>query len=263
MFVFLSKFIPYFIYPLGLAILILTVALLLRNRPRWMKVCLLMALLVLLVSSNAWVAGVLTRSLEWRYLPLDEYPDSDVIVVLGGSTGSAIYPRPMVDIGGAGDRILYAAALFHQGVAPNVLLTGGYITWLNERQAPAHDMAEILQMMQVPEEALWYEAESRNTYENALYSREILSEKGIDQIILVTSARHMPRAVALFEAQGFEVIPAPTDYGLTQTDWERLWAPNLVTQLFNFLPSVGHLNDTTAAIKEYLGIFIYRLRGWM
>jgi uncharacterized SAM-binding protein YcdF (DUF218 family) len=124
-------------------------------------------------------------------------------------------------------------------------------------------MAEILKMLGVPEEVLWYETESRNTYENALFTRRILEEKGIDRIVLVTSAMHMPRAVGLFEKQGFEVIPAPADYNVTQSDWERLWQPNLTTQLFNASPSVGNLSDTTLALKEYIGIWAYRLRSWL
>ena len=263
MFVFLSKFLPIFIYPLGLAITILVAAILLRRSPRWQRIFLLVSLGILLIASNNWVAVSLTRSLEWQYLPAETYPPTDVIVVLGGTTGSAIYPRQIVDIGGAGDRIIYAAHLYHQGVASNLLLTGGYITWMNERDAPANDMAEILKMLDVPEDALWYETESRNTFENALYTRKILEEKGIERIILVTSAMHMPRAVRLFEKQGFDVIPAPTDYNVTQTDWDRLWEPNLTTQLFNFLPTVGNLSDTTAALKEYFGIVIYGLRGWL
>ena len=263
MFVFLSKLLPIFIYPLGLGVSFLVLALLLRPAARWMRICVLACLGILLIASNAWVPAVLTRSLEWQYLPPDTYPQTEVIVVLGGSTDSAQYPRQIVEIGGAGDRLLYAAHLYHQGVAPHLLLTGGYIPWKNERNAPADDMAEILGMLGVPESALWYETDSRNTYENARFSREILAEKGIERIILVTSAMHMPRAAALFEKQGFEVIPAPADYNITQTGWARLWEPNLTTQLFNFLPSVSHLSETTSALKEYIGILTYRLRGWL
>ena len=101
---------------------------------------------------------------------------------------------------------------------------------------------------------------SRNTYENALYSRQFLQEKGINQIILVTSAFHMPRSVMLFEQQGFEVFPAPTDYGVTQDGWQRLWESNFVTQLINFFPRASYLSSTTHSLKEYLGLLVYRLK---
>ena len=263
MFVFLSKLLPFFIYPVGLITILLLTALLLRRFPRWQRICLLASLGILLIAGNTWVATALTRSLEWQYLPEQTYPQVEVIVVLGGSTGSAIYPRQIVDIGGAGDRMVYAAYLYHQGIAPNLLLTGGNIPWMTDREAPANDMAEILKMLNIPEDALWVETASLNTYENALYSWKILEKKKIDRIVLVTSAMHMPRALALFENQGFSVIPAPTDYNVTQADWDRLWEPNFTTQLFNILPSVGNLSDTTAALKEYIGILIYSLRGWL
>ena len=263
MFVFLSKLIPIFVYPLGLVVILLFTSLLLRRSARGPRICVISALTLLLLASNTWIASALTRSLEWQYLPLETYPQTEVIVVLGGATYSAIYPRQIPEINGAGDRILYAAHLYHQGVSPNLLLSGGNISWMNAQNAPAQDMAEILQMLDVPTDALWLETQSRNTYENALFARQILSEKGLNRIILVTSAMHMPRAVALFEAQGFEVIPAPADYNITQLDWERLWEPNLVTQLFNILPAVGNLENTTVALKEYIGIFTYCLRGWL
>ena len=263
MFLYLSKILPVFIYPLGLAITLLVITLLLYRSPRWQRIGVTAGLGILLIASNTWVPTILTRNLEWQYFPQESYPLSDVIVVLGGSTDSAQYPRQIVEIGGEGDRILYAAHLYHEGIAPNLLLSGGYIPWISERDPPANDMAEILGKLGVPKEALWFETESRNTYENARFSRQILSNKGIDRIILVTSAMHMPRAVALFEKQGFEVIPAPADYNITQADWVRLWEPSLIRQLLNFLPSVSNLSATTSALKEIIGILVYSLRGWL
>jgi len=91
----------------------------------------------------------------------------------------------------------------------------------------------------------------------------LLSAKGIQRIILVTSAEHMTRAVGLFRHQGFEVIPAPTDYSVTQDDWKQLTEPNLATQIYNLLPSASYLSSVSSSLKEYLGMLVYRLRGWM
>lgn len=260
--VLLPKFISLFLYPLGLIWLLLGAALLLKRKPAWRRAALLLALALIWVGGNRWVATGLVRSLEWQYLPPDPLPQAEAIVVLGGGTLPALYPRSTVEIGGAGDRLIYAAHLYHRGAAPHILVSGGYIAALSERSAPAsEDMAELLVMLGVPETAIWQEAESRNTYENAFYSRAFLEERGIDRIILVTSAFHMPRAVGLFRAQGMDVIPAPTDYSVTQAGWEQLWQPNLTAQLFNFFPDVSNLDDTTRVIKEYLGILLYRLRG--
>ena len=73
----------------------------------------------------------------------------------------------------------------------------------------------------------------------------------------------MPRSVALFKHQGLEVIPAPTDYFVTESLWNDLFPPSLNAILFNLVPSADNLGKTTLAIKEYIGILIYHLRGWM
>jgi len=264
MFIFLSKFIPQFIYPVGLVFIILLAGLVFHRKPNWLKTAAILSLVILWLGGNSWVSKSLVRSLEWQYLPPAELPQAEVIVVLSGGTESALYPRQISELNGAGDRVLYAAWLYHHGVAPKLLLTGGYIPWRGGRAAsPAAEMADILGMLDVPEDALWLEHESLNTYENALFSKEILEREGIDRIVLVTSASHMKRSVALFEHQGFKVIPAPADYSLTQAGWEKLWEPNLKIQIFNILPSAGNLENTTNILKEYIGIWVYDLRGWL
>ena len=160
--------------------------------------------------------------------------------------------------------MVYASWLYHQGAAPRLILTGGYIPWMgSHNSSPAENMAFIMDMLGVPTEALILEKDSLNTYENALFTKAILDAEGISSIILVTSASHMPRSVGIFEKQGLEVIPAPTDYSVTQADWEQLWKPDFVAQIFNAIPNVGSLSATTIALKEYIGILIYTLRGWI
>ncbi len=218
MFIFLSKFLPQFVYPLGLACFLLVLALIFNaNRKRSMTL-IIIAFAILWLSSTSGVSNLLARSLEWRYKPPEETPTGEAIVLLGGGTEPAVFPRSGVEINGAGDRVLYAAKIFKDGKAPLILLSGGEISWLNDGSAtPAEDMAEILKSLEVPGEALIIEDRSRNTYENALYAKELLGEKGINKILLVTSAMHMPRSVALFEAQGFEVVPLPVDYSVVET----------------------------------------------
>jgi uncharacterized SAM-binding protein YcdF (DUF218 family) len=263
----LSKFLPLLVYPLGLACLLILVGVCLAHRPRLKRVVLALALGVLWIGGNNWVAAALVRSLEWRYLPPQELappieaPLAEVIVILGGGTSPEQYPRPWVEVNGAGDRVLYAAYLYHQGAAPNILLSGGRIEWLESGDSPAEDMAKILALMDVPPDALWLEKDSRNTFENATAAWELLAAKNIQRIILVTSAQHMPRSVALFEQQGFDVIPAPTDYTITAAEWQRLNRLDFPGTLVNLLPDAGSLADTTAALKEYLGMLYYWLRG--
>lgn len=262
MFVFLSKLLPLLIYPLGLALLILVVALFWKRAARPLIV---VAILLLLLAGNRFVSYSILRTLEYRYLPPEGAPQAGAIVVLGGGTRSADYPRPIVEVNEAGDRLLYAAELYRQGAADHILVTGGSIEFLRpEGVAPeGTDMATFLETLGVPEDAIWVEARSRNTYENALFSEEMLEKEGIDDILLVTSAMHMPRSVPLFEAQGLAVTPAPTDYLVSQAEWEHLWRGGLEAQLLNLLPNAEYLAYTTRALKEYIGIVIYSLQGWM
>ncbi len=160
--------------------------------------------------------------------------------------------------------MLYAAQLYKEGKAPYILLSGGDIEWLSTgATTPAEDMATLLVKMGVPENALWLETESKNTYENALYAKKMLDEQGINQILLVTSAMHMPRAVALFEKQGFEVTPLPVDFSVTDSISASSGQGILVSKLIDILPSASNLAMTTNAMKEYLGYFIYKLQGWL
>ncbi len=263
MFVFLSKLLPLFVYPLGLSWILLLLALIMREKARLRNGLMIAALVILWLSSTTWVANGLAKSLEWRYLPPQNIPAADAIVVLGGGTDADLYPRLGVEVNGAGDRVLYTAKLYKEGKAAHILLSGGEITWLNDTSStPAQEMASILKDMGVPAEALWLESRSQNTYENAYFSAKILGENQIHKILLITSAMHMPRAVALFQKQGIEVMPVPVDYSITQTD-QTSNNSDLLGRLLGLLPNTGNLASTTNALKEYIGIFTYWLKGWL
>jgi len=267
MFVFLSKFLPQFIYPLGFSwLLILLVLFILRKQDdlRWVKRILWLIVIVIFIAGNQWVSSIFARSLEWRYLPPENMPKKSFVVVLGGGTESEQYPRQMPEVGGAGDRVTYALKLYRDGVAGSLLLSGGNIEWLGSRSSTgAQEMYELLTLMGVPNDIMQLQNESRNTYEDALYCAEILKELGVSEIILVTSASHMPRSVALFEKQGLTVIPAPADFGITVEGWDNLWHPSVGEVFVHLVPSASDLSSTQTVLKEYIGILMYKLRGWL
>lgn len=260
-FVFLSKFLPLFIFPLGFVFILILVALF-WSRGR--RLILIVALAILWLGSSRYVAYALVRSLESQYSTPVKALQADAIVILGGGTRGSDPPRPMTEINEAGDRLLYGASLYHKGAAPVVLVTGGSIEWLTpEGIGPeANDMSALMALLGIPPEALLLEAESRNTYENALFSKQLLADRGMDEVLLVTSAMHMPRSLPLFEAQGLRVMPAPTDYLVSDAEWRHLWDGGPTVTLINLLPNVEYLTYTTRALKEYIGIAVYGLRGW-
>jgi uncharacterized SAM-binding protein YcdF (DUF218 family) len=262
MVVFLSKLIPLLIYPIGLAALLIVLALFLQTRIRLQRVALLLALGVLFVGGNRWLAMGLAHALESHYRLPNPPPPADAIVVLGGGTESAEPPRSLPEVNSAGDRLIYAAWLYRQGAAPAILVSGGLVDWSNATTTPADDMATLLDLMSVPAEAIWRQPNSRNTYEDALYSAELLRQKGARRILLVTSAWHMPRAVRLFEAQDLDVIPAPADFMISDNEWNTRWSLDTRAFILALLPSVDNLALTTKMLKEYFGMLYYSLIGW-
>jgi uncharacterized SAM-binding protein YcdF (DUF218 family) len=263
MFVFLSKLLPQFFYPIPLVCFILIFSILLNHKTRLRNFVVVVAIIILLVAGNRWVALSIAQSLEWRYQPAETIPSAEVIVVLGGATEPAESPRSGVEVNDAADRMIYAAKLYHQNKAPIILLSGGSIAWEERKSSPAEEMAEIMEMLGVAKKDMWLDLDSRNTYENALFAHRILEKKGVKRIILVTSAMHMPRSAGLFIHQGFDVIPAPTDYSVTEKDWRDFSEGKIEKKILSLFPSASYLSMTTNALKEYLGMMIYHFQGWM
>jgi uncharacterized SAM-binding protein YcdF (DUF218 family) len=263
MFVYLSKILPLFVYPVGLVTILLILALIFHRLKRVRTGLIIASLAVLFICGNRWVSTSLVKSLEWQYLPPATVPHADVIVVLGGGTDPYVYPRQMPEVNGAGDRVLYAAKLYKEGKADHILVSGGNITWLNGHStSPAEDMTEILELMGVPADVIWQQGKSQNTYEDALYSSQMLKEKGASTVLLVTSAIHMPRAAALFRKQGVDFTPMPTDYSVSQAEWDDLVLGSFPAQVINMIPSATYLKSTTTALKEKIGLAVYDLEGW-
>lgn len=263
MFLFLSKLLPAFFYPLGLTCLLMIVALvLIWKKPKWAAGAIGLALFILLFASNGWVSGALVRSLEWQNIPSGEVPQAPAIVVLGGGVLPKVPPRPWVEVGDNGDRVLYGAKLYREGKAPFLILSGGRIDWKKGGPPESRDMAEIAQLMGVPASAILQDPFSLNTYQNAVNVRKILDEKAIQRrVLLVTSATHMPRSLAIFKRQGIDAIATPTDFAYIQSQEQeqKTWQGTLL----NLLPDAERLGNTTRVLKEYIGIVVYRLRGWL
>ncbi|CAD7857509.1 MAG: hypothetical protein [Olavius algarvensis Gamma 1 endosymbiont] len=194
-------------------------------------------------------------SLEAQYEPvtIDALPNADAILVLGGGIEGVAAQRLFPDLTASADRIWHAARLFHQGKAPMVVVAGGRLPWRTNQGLEADAMAQFLVDLGVPEDKLLLEGRSRNTVENAREIRRLLAAGGMDQVLLVTSAYHMRRAQATFHAAGVRAIPATTDY---EVPGER------TLTLLDFLPDAAALRRSSITLKEYLGLLLYRWRGW-
>ena len=240
---YLKKIIAALILPPFGPLLLIAIGVCLASRGRRIGTLLAIAALLGLATLSLPVVGnALLRSQEVSAPVAPEaLVGAQAIVVLGGG---ANYMAP--EYGGDTvsmytlERLRYAALLHRRSGLP-LLVTGG---------APfgGHPEGRLMQAVLEQEFAVkvrWVEAESRDTAENASLSARILKDSGIQRIILVSQAWHLPRAVAAFERQGLTVAPAAT--GFTHD------SPSL---LANLLPSASALESSRTAMNEYLGRLI-------
>ena len=257
MYVYLSKILPLLVLPIGVVIILLAAALLLilRGRRKIAAGLLAIALGVLWIASMPVVAARLYSSIEGRYpaISLDQVPDSGCIVLLGGAVSPPMPPRVDIEFNDSVDRVYKAAELYRAGKAPVVIVAAGNQPWSQSRWAEAELIRELLVEWRVPGDSILLEGSSRNTRENALYSKEIINTINCRQPLLVTSAAHMPRAVGAFKSVGVTVFPVSTDVRVAGH-------PGIGPA--DFLPSAVALSMTSDAIREWIGQKVYAWQGW-
>jgi uncharacterized SAM-binding protein YcdF (DUF218 family) len=252
-----SKLLAPLFDPLTLAILLAICALLTWKHRRLAMRLLIVSVALLLLFTSSIVAGALVHSLEDQYRdPGLDVPSAQAIVVLGGTMHMPSARHHLSGLIDSSDRLLVGFRLYRAGKAPLVFCSGGNNPLGNQTgKAPeSTGMAELLEEWNIPSSAIVIETGSINTRENAMRTYQALAPRGIRRILLVTSAIHMPRAAGAFRKAGFEVIPVPADF---RTGWGE------ATFLEKCLPSANNLLASEAALHEWLGIVIYRLRGWM
>ena len=248
------------LYPTSLCLVLLLAVAFLRKRKVATRICFWMAVAVLLVCGNGWLSGGLIRHLEWQYLPSNSVSEANCIVILSGGVLSRIPPRPTIEVGEAGDRVLYGAYLFRQGKAPRIVCTGNVATGGFAARPVSEDMAELLETLGVPKQAIITETKSGNTHEHAKNLYPVFQERGFTNVLLVTSAMHMPRSIGAFRrlCPGIEFIAAPTDFRVTE-GIPKPWYSKATA----LIPTPKNLSDFSEAMHEYLGLAYYKLRGWM
>ena len=246
-----------FVYPLGFSLVLATVALALlaTGRRRSCGVVLGLIISILWSSATPLVASLLTQSLERENprLGVAATPSADAIIVLGGALAIPRLPAHDSNLVSASDRILHTARLYRAGKAPLVIVSGG-ANPASGGPAEGPFTARLLVEWGVSPGDIAMESTSTNTYENARESAEIVRERGIGRVLLVTSALHMSRALATFRSAGIDAIPAATDHANKQL---------VFGSLGTWLPKSGALDRTTYALHEYLGQIVYRWRGWI
>ena len=215
----------------------------------------LMVVSLVLLAICAWspLGKLLLYPLETRFPAWDASRGApDGIIVLGGPLDadlSVAHGRPVISA--AGDRIVAGATLAHRYPNARLLYTGGSANLLSNDAKEADYAAELFEGLGIARSRLLMERNSRNTLENAEFSRAMVNPKPGERWLMVTSAFHMPRAVGLFRTAGFVVEAYPVD-----------WKLGKGSDVFAFSNIAGDgLSRTDPALREWMGLIAYRLTG--
>lgn len=220
-----------------------------RRRGLWL---LQISVLALALIATLPIAALLIMPLENRF-PRPAMPDQvDGIVVLGGSVSTRVsQARDYPTVKGSADRLFATAALARQYPEARIILSGGIVVPRPGAIAESEVMRDVLEATGIARDRLELESRSRNTCENAQYSHQHAQPKPGQTWILVTSANHLPRAVACFRKVGFAVLPFPIDY--------RTTGKVTFTRGFELSQDLSLLD---LAVHEWVGLIGYRMMGW-
>ena len=211
------------------------------------------AVLLLVICGLSPLGNLLLYPLEQRFPPWDPARGApDGIVILGASIEadlSAAHGVPVVR--GVPDRIIRAAMLAHAYPNARIIFSGGSANLISNDAREADFAAAIFEGLGIAKSRLIMERRSRNTLENAEFSRDLANPKPGERWLVVTSAFHMPRSVGLFRKAGFPVEPFPVDWRVG--DRGDLGS-------FALLGAEG-LSRTDTGAREWMGLVAYRLTG--
>lgn len=239
-------------HPLCLVFVLLTLfGLRLCLRRRWGSGGFVLVLMAgLWLASNRPLANGFIRSLEVaaRAAPVipQDVPSDAPIVILGG--GYRVYGRGPsgVDLGEASDRLIGGLEFAADRPEAPVIVGGHRI-----EGRTGHGLDRFFARWSIAPERVWTMDPCMDTHDEAVQLRRLADREGFTSLWLVTSAYHMRRAQAVIRAQGLTVFPYPVDFDRTYSKYPVIW------------PDEGALELTRKAWREVLGLWIYRLRGWI
>jgi uncharacterized SAM-binding protein YcdF (DUF218 family) len=211
------------------------------------------AIVLLAICGFSPLGNFLLYPLEQRFPKWDNSRgEPDGIIVLGGPLDadlSAAHGVPVIS--GAADRLIGAATLARRYPNARLVYTGGNSNLISNDAKEADYATALFQGLGIPKSRLIMERQSRNTRENAEFSRQIVKPKPGERWLLVTSAYHMPRSIGLFRKAGFAVEAYPVD-----------WRVGAREDLFKYYVVANDgLQLVDTGVREWLGLIAYRVAG--
>lgn len=235
-----------------LILILLTLVLLYIGKNKQAKILLTTISGILIILSFFSIGEWLLYPLETRFPTNPLLPQQiDGIIVLSGAEDpllSSVWDQ--VELGAASERDLTFLSLAKKYPTAKLVFTGGTGSLINQEYKAADVAKKLFKQQGFDTTRILFERESRNTYENVVYSKNLVKSIKNENWILITTSWHMPRSVGIFCKAGWPVIPYPVDH---QTNKDNLFRIS-----FNLL---SNLQTLKIAIKEGLGLFAYYLSG--
>lgn len=253
MFFVLSKVLFYLVMPLTLIVILLLLAFFSR-REIYRKRSLSAALILLLFFTNPFITNEAWLLWELPPTPLNQMKPYDAAIILTGISNQNKSPHDRIYTGEAADRVLHPLRLYKAHLIKKIIISGGSGSLVSRYSTEAAEIKRLLVVAGIPGQDILLEEKSRNTYENALYTKALLHQQPeLKNLLLVSSAFHMRRASACFEKQGIKADLFSTDFRTT----DRSFTP---TDLL--VPQELYLYRWQILMHEMLGYLVYQLVGY-
>lgn len=250
MFFILSKVLVFLLSPLVWIFLLMIWGLKTTLASRKKK-CYLAAFFLLVFFTNPFLKNQVYQA--WEPAPIELQDTFDIAIVLGGFTDINAYPIHRNNFNNSIERLTQTLELYHQGLVKKILLTGGNSNIIYKDSNESKEVLRFLLRIGIPREDIIIEAKARNTYENALFTKELLGNQNA-KLLLTTSAFHLYRSKQCFDKIGLQTTAYPVDYIQAPFKWSL---GNTI------LPSPIAINHWQMLIKEWIGIVVYKMKGYL
>ena len=250
MFFILTKLSYFFLVPFNWILFLFIIWLITKNK-RVKKRLLICMVVIAIIFSNDYLHNEAELAWQVNKSGLIQGRQYEAGILLGGMSG---YDKNRVGhFSGAADRFIEANSLYHQGVIKKIIVSSGNANLLRDEPGEADFLSAELVKAGVSPKDILIQDKSRNTFENATFSKRIIDSLHLKgPCVLISSAFHLPRALRVFHKANLDVVPYPCAFNATyrQYGWQDyVW------------PSLGVLLDWDSLIKEWVGVAIYKVTG--